>query len=92
MVSSTCGKITKSFLGESWIGLDKLHQLTSSRSYSLKITMTDYDGEQYTALFEQFQVNSFSFLFAGFLSIIFAKDKPMALISSHRLAKGMVMS
>ena len=54
--------------------------------------MTDYDGEQYTALFEQFQVNSFSFLFAGFLSIVFAKDKPMALISSHRLAKGMVMS
>ena len=78
--------------GEVWIGLDKLHQLTSVRSYSLKITMTDYDGEQYTALFEQFQVNSFSFLFAGFLSIVFAKDKPMALISSHRLAKGMVMS
>ena len=58
MVSSTCGKITKSFLGESWIGLDKLHQLTSSRSYSLKIIMTDYDGKRYTALFEQFQVNS----------------------------------
>jgi len=42
--------------GELWIGLDKLHQLTSARSYSLKITMTDYDGKKYTALFEQFQV------------------------------------
>ena len=64
------------FPGELWIGLDKLHQLTSARSYSLKITMTDYDGRRYTAIFEQFQVNSFSFLFAGFLSITFAdKDK-----------------
>jgi len=42
--------------GELWIGLDKLHQLTSARSYSLKITMTDYDGKIYTALYEQFQV------------------------------------
>ena len=61
-------KMTKHiFPGEVWIGLDKLHQLTSARSYSLKITMTDYDGKKYTALFEQFQVNSFSYLFARFL-------------------------
>ena len=32
--------------------------------------MTDYDGEQYTALFEQFQVNSFSFLFARFCQLL----------------------
>ena len=56
----------KNFLGEVWIGLDKLHQLTSARSYSLKITMTDYDGKKYTALFEQFQVNSFSVLVCSF--------------------------
>ena len=44
------------FPGEVWIGLDKLHQLTSARSYSLKITMTDYDGKKYRAVYEQFEV------------------------------------
>jgi len=42
--------------GEVWIGLDKLHQLTSERSYSLKIIMTDYDGSKYQAVYEQFEV------------------------------------
>ena len=42
--------------GEVWIGLDKLHQLTSAGSYSLKITMTDYDGKKYMAVYEQFEV------------------------------------
>ena len=46
----------KNFLGEVWIGLDKLHQLTSERSYSLMIIMTDYDGEKYRAVYEQFEV------------------------------------
>jgi len=44
--------------GEVWIGLDKLHQLTSEHSYSLKITMTDYDGKKYRAVYEQFEVGS----------------------------------
>jgi len=42
--------------GEVWIGLDKLHQLTSAGSYSLEITMTDYDGKKYKAVYEQFEV------------------------------------
>merc|ERR1712012_1429212 len=42
--------------GEVWIGLDKLHQLTSERSYSLKIIMTDYDGKKCRAVYEQFEV------------------------------------
>jgi len=42
--------------GESWIGLDKLHRLTSERSYSLKITMTDYDKKTYIAVFNNFKV------------------------------------
>ena len=46
------------FPGETWIGLDKLHQLTNERLYSLKITMTDYDGKKYEALYNQFKVNS----------------------------------
>ena len=44
--------------GESWIGLDELHRLTSQRSYSLKITMTDYDGTIYVAVYDQFKVIS----------------------------------
>jgi len=42
--------------GEVWIGLDKLHQLTSAGSYSLEITMTDYDGSKRQAVYEQFEV------------------------------------
>merc|ERR1712012_694028 len=42
--------------GEGWIGLGKLHHLTSERSYSLKITMPDYDGKKYRAVYEQFEV------------------------------------
>jgi len=42
--------------GESWIGLDKLHQLTSQRSYSLKISMKDYDGREYVAVYDRFKV------------------------------------
>ena len=44
------------FSGESWIGLDKLHQLTSERSYSLKITMTDYDKKTFVAVYNNFKV------------------------------------
>ena len=47
----------KSTLGESWIGLDKLHQLTSERSYSLKITMTDYDKKTFVAVYNNFKVS-----------------------------------
>jgi len=42
--------------GESWIGLDKLHRLTSERSYSLKITMTDYNKRTYHAVYDYFEV------------------------------------
>ena len=44
------------FPGEVWIGLDKLHQLTSERSFSLRIIMTDYDGKKYKAVYEQIEV------------------------------------
>jgi len=44
--------------GESWIGLDELHRLTSQRSYMLKITMTDYDGASYVAVYDQFKVGA----------------------------------
>ena len=44
--------------GEIWIGLDELHRLTSKRSYSLNITMIDYDGTIYVAVYDQFKVIS----------------------------------
>ena len=42
--------------GESWLGLDNLHRLTSQRSYKLKITMTDFDQREYVAVFDHFEV------------------------------------
>merc|ERR1719295_784704 len=42
--------------GESWLGLDNLHRLTSRRDYKLKITMTDFDGKKYDAVYDRFKV------------------------------------
>ena len=44
-------------LGESWLGLDNLHRLTSQQDYKLKITMTDFDGKKYVAIYDQFKVS-----------------------------------
>merc|ERR1719391_1819848 len=42
--------------GESWLGLENLHRLTSQRDYKLKIIMTDFDGKKYDAVYDQFKV------------------------------------
>ena len=42
--------------GESWLGLENLHQLTSESNYSLRITLTDFDDKTYVAFYDQFQV------------------------------------
>ena len=47
---------SKLFSGERWLGLENLHRLTSEKSYSLKVTMTDYDGAQYVAVYDKFKV------------------------------------
>ena len=44
------------YIGELWIGLEKLHQLTSEGNYSLHITMMDFDNKTYVAVYNQFQV------------------------------------
>ena len=44
------------FSGESWLGLENLHRLTSQQSYSLQITMTDWDQQTYVAVYHQFEV------------------------------------
>ena len=44
--------------GESWLGLDKLHRLTSEASFGLKITMTDFNGKQFTAVYDNFKVRN----------------------------------
>ena len=44
------------FSGESWLGLKKLHQLTSESSGSLRITLKDFDNNTYVAFYDQFQV------------------------------------
>ena len=42
--------------GELWLGLEKLHKLTSKANYSLRITLTDFDNQTYVAVYDQFQV------------------------------------
>ena len=50
--------------GESWIGLDSLHSLTSQYSYKLKIILTDFeDPKKYVAVYDQFQVTKLSRIF-----------------------------
>ena len=44
--------------GESWLGLDKLHRLTSEASFGLKITLTDFNGKQFTAVYDNFKVRN----------------------------------
>ena len=41
---------------EGWLGLEKLHQLTSEGSYSLNITLKDFENETYVAVYDQFKV------------------------------------
>ena len=42
--------------GELWLGLEKIHQLTSKGIYSLRITMKDFDQKTYVAVYDQFEV------------------------------------
>ena len=53
-------KMKHSFiLGESWLGLENLYLLTSQQSYSLQITLTDWDQQKYVAVYHQFEVRNF---------------------------------
>ena len=42
--------------GEVWLGLEKLHQLTSARDYKLQVKMKDWDDRTYTAVYNHFEV------------------------------------
>jgi len=58
--------------GESWLGLDNLHRLTSQHPYKLKIILTDWDGKKEVAVYDQFQVGpgGWSFYDAGYVLTI----------------------
>ncbi|KAJ8315159.1 hypothetical protein KUTeg_007309 [Tegillarca granosa] len=42
--------------GEFWLGLDKIYELTSSATYSLRIEMEDFDGVWKYALYSNFKL------------------------------------
>ena len=42
--------------GEVWLGLEKLHQLTSARDYKLQVKMKDFDDKTYQAVYNHFEV------------------------------------
>ena len=50
------------FSGESWLGLKKLHQLTSETDYRLYVSLTDFDGKIYKAVYDHFQVKNNVFM------------------------------
>jgi len=55
--------------GESWLGLDELHRLTSEASFGLKIVLTDFGGKRYTAFYDNFKIGpgeSYSLSVGGF--------------------------
>ena len=56
-IKSYYKRLRKQFVsGEIWLGLEKLHQLTSEADYGLRITLKDFDQQTYMAYYDQFQV------------------------------------
>ena len=45
-----------SYKGESWLGLDKLHAITTSNNFGLKVIIGDYDGTSLHGIWDFFQV------------------------------------
>lgn len=50
--------------GEFWLGLDKIHELTSSRLYELMIVMESFDGTKKTAKYSAFAIADESSMYA----------------------------
>ena len=47
-----------SLSGEFWLGLDKIHRLTSSGKYKLRVDLEDFAGQNYSAEYDLFKVGS----------------------------------
>ena len=47
-----------SLTGEFWLGLDEIHHLTSSGSYTLRVDLELFDGKTYYAEYDLFKVGS----------------------------------
>ena len=47
-----------SLTGEFWLGLDKIHRLTSSRNYKLRVDLEDFPGNVFYAEYGVFHVTS----------------------------------
>ena len=43
--------------GESWLGLDALHNLTANANYTLKIILTDKNGTEFFAFWDWIKVD-----------------------------------
>ena len=44
--------------GEIWLGLDNIHQLTSTANYALLVEIEDWNGNQFWAWYSDFSVES----------------------------------
>ena len=46
-----------SIAGEGWLGLEKMHQITSKKMYRLKITLTSRNWTEYVGYYDWMKVN-----------------------------------
>lgn len=51
------------FKGEFWLGNDRIHELTSQGVYKLRIEMTDWNGKNYWAEYDEFSISDESDLY-----------------------------
>ncbi|XP_013365466.1 PREDICTED: angiopoietin-4-like isoform X2 [Chinchilla lanigera] len=66
---------------EHWLGNEVVHQLSSSKNYSLRMEVEDWDGNMFYANFERFQLGSEEQFYRIFLD----KHSGAALHGQHRI-------
>ena len=44
--------------GEFWLGLDKIHRLTNSKQYELRVYLEDWEGNSAYAEYDHFEVSN----------------------------------
>ncbi|XP_012368532.1 angiopoietin-4-like [Octodon degus] len=69
--------------GEHWLGNEVVHQLSSSKNYSLRVELEDWDGNMFYANFEHFQLGSEEQFYRIFLD----KYSGAASFGEHQILK-----
>ena len=60
-----------SLTGEFWLGLDKIHRLTSSGRYKLRVDLDDFTGNTYYAEYDLFIVAKYKLSVGSYTGLTF---------------------